>query len=375
MSTQPAKSSASSASRNALDPLALVRSPIARNAVSWRNGTWLYSDATPGSGRGDRASRRVRPAGAAVTPRRSTSVGDVLGGGAAAAADEGQAELDGEPLVRVGELGRRQRVVGAVGGELGQPGVRLARDRDRRVRGQVPQVLAHQVGSGRAVEADHVDAKRRQGGERRADLRAEQHGAGGLDGQRRDDDRVRRQVGHRAPGADDRRLRLEQVRAGLDDQRVGAAAQQPRRVLVVGVAQLAERDVAERGQLGARADRAEHPAGPPVRRGELVRDGAGDRRAGVRQLADAPGYPVLAEVAEVRAERVRGDAVSARRQVGAVDAAHHVRPGDVQHLVAAVVAVEVLGCHVARLEHRPHGAVRDDDALGERCRAVRRNAQ
>jgi hypothetical protein len=41
MSTQPEKSSASSASRNALDPFALVRSPIARNAVSWRNGTWL----------------------------------------------------------------------------------------------------------------------------------------------------------------------------------------------------------------------------------------------------------------------------------------------------------------------------------------------
>ena len=72
MSTQPGKSPASSASRNALEPLALVRSPIAKKAVSWRNGTWLYKDATPGSGRGERTRAGTPPGLAGVTPSRST---------------------------------------------------------------------------------------------------------------------------------------------------------------------------------------------------------------------------------------------------------------------------------------------------------------
>ena len=67
------------ASRKALDPLALVRSPIARNAVSWRNGTWLYSDATPGSGRGERAFAATPAGRAGVTPRRSTSAATCSG--------------------------------------------------------------------------------------------------------------------------------------------------------------------------------------------------------------------------------------------------------------------------------------------------------
>ena len=57
------------ASRNALDPVALVRSPIDRNAVSWRNGTCAYSDATPGSGRGLR-----RATGRPATRAASTAM-------------------------------------------------------------------------------------------------------------------------------------------------------------------------------------------------------------------------------------------------------------------------------------------------------------
>ena len=57
-----------------------------------------------------RPARRRGPAAHPVGQR-----GDVLGGGAAAAAHQRQAELPGEPLVRVGQLRRGQRVAGAVG--------------------------------------------------------------------------------------------------------------------------------------------------------------------------------------------------------------------------------------------------------------------
>ena len=245
---------------------------------------------------------------------------------------------------------RGQRVVRAVRGEHGQAGVRLAGDRDPGVRGQVAQVLAHLAGAGGAVQPDHVDAERLQGGERGGDLAAEQHGPGRLDRDLGDDQRVRGQFGHGPLGADDGRLGLEQVLAGLDDQRVGAAAQQALRVGLVGVAQLAERGVAERGQLGARADRAEHPAWA-VRRGPAVGGGAGQPGGRLGQLHDPLGDAVLAEIAQVGAERVGGDAIRARVQVSVVDPGHDIGPGHVQDLVAALVA-----CRSRRRWRRSPGA-------------------
>ena len=160
----------------------------------------------------------------------------------------------------VGELPGTQRVAGAVGGELGQPGVRHAGQRDPRVPGQVAQVLAHLARAGGAVEPDGIHAQRLQRGKRGADLAAEQHGASGLDRHVHDQRHAGAGRGDGALGAHHGRLRLQQVLAGLDDQRVRAPAQQARGAELVGVAQLGEGDVAERGQLGARPHRAENPA-------------------------------------------------------------------------------------------------------------------
>ena len=65
---------------------------------------------------------------------------------------------------------------------IGQAGVGHAGDADLRVPREVAQVLAHLGGAGGAVQADHVDAERLERGERGADLGADQHRAGGLDG-------------------------------------------------------------------------------------------------------------------------------------------------------------------------------------------------
>jgi hypothetical protein len=86
--------------------------------------------------------------------------------------------------------------------------------------------------------------------------------------------------------------------------------------------------------------------------------------AASRQLADAGLDPVLAEVAEVGAEGVGLDAVDAHREVGVVHGTDDVGPGGVEDLVAALVALEVVQRGVGGLQHGPHGAVGDDDALG-----------
>ena len=97
-----------------------------------------------------------------------------------------------------------------------------------------------------------------------------------------------------------------------------------------------------------------------------VGDLAGQPGAGLGQLVDPVGDAVLAEVGEVGAEGVGLDAVGADLEVGVVDRADHVRPGDVEDLVAALVALEVVEGQVVLLQHRAHRAVGDDDALGER---------
>ena len=200
----------------------------------------------------------------------------VLGGGTAAPADQRQPVVAREVVVRGGQLGGGQRVVGAVGGEHGQPRVGHRRDADPCVAGQVAKVLAHLGRAGGAVQPDHVDAQRLEGGQGRADLGAEQHGAGGLDRHLGDQGDVRPPGGgHRPAGTDERGLGLQEVLSRLDQDRVDPALQKPRHLLGVGVTQVDEGGVAQGGQLGARPDRAQHPAGP-VRRGVAVGHLAGD---------------------------------------------------------------------------------------------------
>ena len=72
---------------------------MTRNDTSWSNGTCEYTDEHPGSWCG--VAGRGRAAADAVDEER-----EVLGRGAAAAADDVHAELGDEALVRVGELPR-----------------------------------------------------------------------------------------------------------------------------------------------------------------------------------------------------------------------------------------------------------------------------
>ena len=140
------------------------------------------------------------------------------------------------------------------------------------------------------------------------------------------------------------------------DQRVG--------LLLVGVAQVGVPDLAERRELGARADAARHPA-RLVRRREVVRGPAGDGHGGQVQLAHAVAQAVLGQDGPEGAEGVGLDHVAADLVEGAVDLVDGVGTGHHQQLVAAlqVRPTEVVGRELLQLQVRPHGAVEDDDAL------------
>ena len=99
-------------------------------------------------------------------------------------------------------------------------------------------------------------------------------------------------------------------------------------------------------------DRAGHQAAPG---GGLPRE----PRALAVDLADLGLEPVGTELEAVGPEGVRLDDVGARVQVLLVDAAHEGGVREVQLVEAAVQE------DAARVEHRAHGPVAHDDALGE----------
>ena len=108
--------------------------------------------------------------------QRSCDRADVLGGGAAAAADDAEAVALDEIAEHVAErlrLGREDRL--AVGALVGDAGVRDAVDRRRAVLAEEAHGVAHVLRAGRAVEADDVDVERLERGQRGADVGAEQH--------------------------------------------------------------------------------------------------------------------------------------------------------------------------------------------------------
>ena len=165
--------------------------------------------------------------------------------------------------------------------------------------------------------------------------------------------------GHGPPAADHPRLGAEQVELRLDEEHVDAAFEEAAGLLLVGVAQLGEADLAERGELGARADRAGHQAAVAV--GHL----AGDAGGGQVDLVGPLGDPVLGQRHGEGAEGGGLDDVDADLEEVVVHRGDDVGPGDHQQLVAALerLAPEVVGAEAQRLDVGAEGAVVDDHLL------------
>jgi hypothetical protein len=296
---------------------------------------------------------------------------DVLGRRPAAAADYA------DP-VALDELaqGRRQRL-GLLGEDRlalrslqRQAGVGYAVDRDRAVLSQVADRVAHVLGAGRAVEPDHVHLERAEGREHCGDVGAEQHLAAlGEEGDAALDRQGAAGLCECGAGAEHRRLDLEDVLRGLDDDQVGAALDEPRRLLGEDLDQLGEGDPAQGRVVGGR-----QVAGRPDRAGdEAVLAGGAARDLGrlavdlERVLAEAP----LLELQARTLEGVGLDHLGAGLEHRGMDPLDHVGAVQHQRLVAlALEAAVVLGAEIELLQGRAHAAVEDDDPLPGRGQVV-----
>ena len=258
----------------------------------------------------------------------------------------------------------------ALGALEGQAGIRDAVNGQRRVLSEVADRVPHVLGPGRAVEPDHVHLECREGRQDRGDVRPEQHLAALREQRDRGLNRQRAAgPGERLAGAEDRRLDLEEVLRRLDDDQVGAALDQPERLLGEDLDQLAERDRAQGRIVGRR-----QVAGRPDRAGDepaLARGLAGDLRRAAIDLGGLVGEPPLVELQPRALEGVRLDDLRAGLQHRDVDPLDDVGPVEHERLVALTgqPAVVVAG-ELDLLQRRTHAAVENDHALAYGCEEV-----
>ena len=135
------------------EPCEFTRSPTIVGAGSCTSGVAAIIDERCGARGAGRGATDRRLGDRPLDDRR-----DVRGGGAAAAAHDADAVALDELLQR---LGQRLGLLGedrlAVGSLQRQAGVGDARDRHRAVLAEEADRVAHVLGPGRAVQADHVD--------------------------------------------------------------------------------------------------------------------------------------------------------------------------------------------------------------------------
>ena len=291
-----------------------------------------------------------------------------------------------------GHLGRLVKAGVAHG--VGQASVGVAADEG--VLGHAVELLdvgAHQRGTQSAVQADGQRARVAHAVPEGSHRLPAQDAAGGVrHGTADDEGQALAALFKELVNRKQRGLGVQGVEDGFDQQHVGAAFDQCLGLLVVRRAQLLKVDVArarvvhigaDAGRLGCGAQGTGHKAGV-VGRAELVAGGTGQLGRLEIHLTRQLGHAVVFLRDGGGAKRVGLDQVGTSGQVAFVDVADHIGARQAQQLVVAlhiagkvlepvtcavwpgVALPPVLGLtQLEALDHGAHGAIEDDDALGE----------
>ncbi len=314
---------------------------------------------------------------------RLRHVGDVLRRGPAAAAHD----VHEAALGVVADQGR-----GLAGGlvvlaeRVRQPGVGVGADVGIRDAGKLLDVGTQLFRAERAVEADHFRPRVAHRVPERLDCLPGKRATRGVGDRAGDHHRqVEPQFVEHPTHREQRRLGIQRVEHGLDQDEIHAALHQRARRLGVGRGQLVEADVAERGVADVRRERggaaggtegARDEARPPGARRHLVGGATRDLRRGQVELAHQRLGAVVGLGGRVRVEGVGLDDVGAGLEIAAVDLADHLGTGQHQQVV---VALEVTGpvaeplaavvglAEPVGLDDGAHRAVEHQDALAQQA--------
>ena len=318
---------------------------------------------------------------------------DVLGRGAAAAAGD----VDEAGVGEFAQQGRgvgRQLVEAGIAHRVGQAGVRVDADEGIGDSSQLLRIGAHQSGAERAIEADrqrlgmaHRIPEGRHG-------LARQDAARGVGDGARDHQRQARRLGMLVEilvDREQRRLAVQGVEDGLDQQQVGAAIDQAAHLFVIGGDQLVEGDVARRRVVHVGRDRGglrgrSQGAGDEARfiwRGVLGAGGARELRRFDVHLIGQVRHVVIVLRHAGGAEGIGLEQVGAGGEIAFVDFLDHLRLGERQQLVIPLHEQLALAGALGRREGREtlaavgrfielvllddgaHRAIQDHDAARE----------
>ena len=289
--------------------------------------------------------------------------------GAATAADYLHAILGNKPSQISGQLGGRELVDRAAALVLRQAGVGQHADGKRGVLAEKANRVVHFRRAGGAVEANHVGLKAFKDGQRRADFRTKQHGAGSfqsdLDLERNVAaggwDAALASVTNCVVTSGERDLGLQQILAGFNQQHVHAALDERLGLFAISGCHGVVADVAQRGQLGGGANGAGDKA-RLVRGGVFVGHRAGQPRRSDIQFAGPVLEVVLGQHNARRTEAVSLDYIATSLKKRGVNGADHVGPREHQQLVAPLFALEILRREVVLLQICAHRAVKNQHA-------------
>ena len=287
------------------------------------------------------------------------------------------APAGGVQEARLGELleqparGRRLLVVAAEG--VGQAGVRVADDIDRRDARHCLDVGPHLRRAQRAVHACREGSRVLDRSPECFDGLPGEVAAAPVDDRHRHEERKLRRDFHHCGY---RRLRIERVEHRLDQQDVGAALLETACCLRVSVAELVERNLAVRRVVDARRKRKRHVGGAegPGHESVLVMVGGGAREPGAFQVhfVDVLFESVVGLRHARRGEGVGGDDVGAGLEVFAMHLRDELRLRQAEDVavvaqrlgvIAEPLAAKLLVGETFVLQHHAHRAVEDYDPL------------
>ena len=251
-----------------------------------------------------------------------------------------------------------------------QPGVGHHRDVTIPVPGQVPHMVGHLGGTGRAVQAERSDRIGTQRGDGGSDLRTHEHGSGRLDRDAHHDRYVvmgPSRVLECGEAGVDRTLDLEKILAGLDQEGVNPTIEQAERLFAVGIEHRRPGDLAEREEFRPGSHGSQHEA-RTIRRGVFIARGTSDLR-GLAVQVTGPVDQFLVELGEdvlVGPEGVGLDRIRTRGEESGMNLLDEFRAGANQQ-VDTVLPTEVvaLDFEINRLKRGPHRPIEKKDAAIE----------
>jgi hypothetical protein len=164
-----------------------------------------------------------------------------------------------------------------------------------------------------------------------------------------------------------RRLQLQNVLGGLDDEEVDPASGEPADLIDEEVDDLAKAVIAKqrifrRRQQASRPDRTGHEARPPRNRIVIGHASCQSRRGSVL-LIGSLAKSVLFELEQTATKRVSLQHIDAGLEKRGVNLLDDVGVVEYEVLVATLDAAIASGVQVVALDRGSHRAVKDDDAL------------